>query len=320
MSETASQSPAARSASSTPSTTSACCSWPATASRPSTSCCRRRSPTRAASSPGSPAFWFAQTESIVPNHLIALRDGRPLDRVPAARDAPDRMRRPRLPRRVRLEGLPRERRGLRPPAARRASRVRSGCPSRSSRRRRRRRPATTRTSTAPRPSRSSARSASTRSSGSRSSSTASSPARALERGIILADTKLEFGVDDQGRLVLADEAFTPDSSRFWPADEYAPAGRSRRSTSSSSATTARRSAGTRPTPGPELPADVVDGTRARYIEAFERLTGSTSPTTSPIPRWCSGEGDSARPAEAGHPRSAGPGGREQPAAPRLRRG
>ena len=47
---------------------------------------------------------------------------------------------------------------------------------------------------------------------------------ALERGIILADTKLEFGVDREGRLVLADEAFTPDSSRFWPADGYAPGG------------------------------------------------------------------------------------------------
>src|SRR5262249_8606318 len=48
--------------------------------------------------------------------------------------------------------------------------------------------------------------------------------RALERGIILADTKLEFGLDGDGQLVLADEAFTPDSSRFWPADEYAPGG------------------------------------------------------------------------------------------------
>ena len=82
--------------------------------------------------------------------------------------------------------------------------------------------ATTRTSTAPPRSSSSARSASTRSSGSRSSSTASSPSYARDRGIILADTKLEFGLDEDGRLVLGDEAFTPDSSRFWPADEYAP--------------------------------------------------------------------------------------------------
>ena len=114
---------------------------------------------------GLSGFWFAQTASIVPNHLLALRRRRPLDRVPPARDAADRVRRPRLPRRLRLEGLPRDRRGLRPPAAGRARRVATGCPSRSSRRRRRRRPATTRTSTAPPRSRSSARSASTRSSG-----------------------------------------------------------------------------------------------------------------------------------------------------------
>ena len=61
-----------------------------------------------------------------------------------------------------------------------------------------------------------------RSSGSRSSSIASPPTHAAERGILIADTKFEFGIDADGRLVLADEAFTPDSSRFWPADEYEP--------------------------------------------------------------------------------------------------
>jgi phosphoribosylaminoimidazole-succinocarboxamide synthase len=97
--------------------------------------------------------------------------------------------------------------------------------------------------------------------------------RALERGIILADTKLEFGIDGEGRLVLADEAFTPDSSRFWPADEYRPGG-PQPSFDKQFVRDYCESLGWDKTyPGPELPADVVDGTRGRYVEAFERLTG-----------------------------------------------
>jgi phosphoribosylaminoimidazole-succinocarboxamide synthase len=97
--------------------------------------------------------------------------------------------------------------------------------------------------------------------------------RAFERGIILADTKLEFGVDPDGRLVLADEAFTPDSSRFWPADAYAPGG-AQPSFDKQFVRDYCESLGWDKTyPGPDLPADVVDGTRARYVEAFERLTG-----------------------------------------------
>jgi phosphoribosylaminoimidazole-succinocarboxamide synthase len=96
---------------------------------------------------------------------------------------------------------------------------------------------------------------------------------AAERGIILADTKLEFGVDEQGQLVLGDEAFTPDSSRFWPADEYAP-GRPQPSFDKQFVRDYCESLGWDKTyPGPELPDDVVEGTRARYVEAFERLTG-----------------------------------------------
>jgi phosphoribosylaminoimidazole-succinocarboxamide synthase len=96
---------------------------------------------------------------------------------------------------------------------------------------------------------------------------------ARERGIVLADTKLEFGVDDGGRLVLGDEAFTPDSSRFWPADEYAPGG-SQPSFDKQFARDHCEALGWDKTaPGPELPEDVVAGTRARYVEAFERLTG-----------------------------------------------
>ncbi len=95
---------------------------------------------------------------------------------------------------------------------------------------------------------------------------------AAQRGIILADTKLEFGLDGQGRLVLGDEAFTPDSSRFWPADEYA-AGGPQPSFDKQFVRDYCESLGWDKTyPGPELPTQVVAGTRARYIEAFERLT------------------------------------------------
>jgi phosphoribosylaminoimidazole-succinocarboxamide synthase len=97
--------------------------------------------------------------------------------------------------------------------------------------------------------------------------------RAAQLGIILADTKLEFGVDDDGRLVLADEAFTPDSSRFWPADDYEPGG-PQPSYDKQFVRDYCESLGWDKTyPGPPLPDDVVQGTRARYVEAFERLTG-----------------------------------------------
>jgi phosphoribosylaminoimidazole-succinocarboxamide synthase len=98
-------------------------------------------------------------------------------------------------------------------------------------------------------------------------------AHARERGIILADTKLEFGVDQEGVLTLADEAFTPDSSRFWPADEYAPGGPQPSFDKQFVRDYCESLGWGKTVPGPELPADVVDGTRARYVEAFERLTG-----------------------------------------------
>jgi phosphoribosylaminoimidazole-succinocarboxamide synthase len=96
---------------------------------------------------------------------------------------------------------------------------------------------------------------------------------ARARGIVLADTKLEFGVDDAGRIVLGDEAFTPDSSRFWPADAYEP-GTTPPSFDKQFVRDYCESLGWDKTePGPELPEEVVAGTRARYIEAFEQLTG-----------------------------------------------
>jgi phosphoribosylaminoimidazole-succinocarboxamide synthase len=97
--------------------------------------------------------------------------------------------------------------------------------------------------------------------------------QARAAGIILADTKHEFGLDGDGRLVLADEAFTPDSSRFWPADEYR-TGATPPSFDKQFVRDYCESLGWDKTyPGPELPDEVVAGTRARYVEAFERLTG-----------------------------------------------
>jgi phosphoribosylaminoimidazole-succinocarboxamide synthase len=95
---------------------------------------------------------------------------------------------------------------------------------------------------------------------------------ARARGIIIADTKFEFGVDETGRLVLADEAFTPDSSRFWPADEYAPGGPQPSFDKQFVRDYCESLGWDKAPPGPELPDDVVAGTRARYVEAFERLT------------------------------------------------
>jgi phosphoribosylaminoimidazole-succinocarboxamide synthase len=96
---------------------------------------------------------------------------------------------------------------------------------------------------------------------------------AAERGIVIADTKFELGVDPGGVLTLGDEALTPDSSRFWPADEYEP-GRGQPSFDKQYVRDYCESLGwDKVAPGPELPEDVVDGTRARYVEAFERLTG-----------------------------------------------
>ena len=97
--------------------------------------------------------------------------------------------------------------------------------------------------------------------------------RALDRGIILADTKLEFGVDPEGRLVLGDEAFTPDSSRFWPADVYEPGGPQPSFDKQFVRDYCETLGWGKTYPGPELPANVVEGTRGRYVEAFELLTG-----------------------------------------------
>jgi len=96
---------------------------------------------------------------------------------------------------------------------------------------------------------------------------------AASKGIIIADTKFELGLDDQGRIVLGDEVFTPDSSRFWPADEYQPGGPQPSYDKQFVRDYAESLGWDKTPPGPELPAEVVAGTRARYIDAFERITG-----------------------------------------------
>src|SRR6476469_7021871 len=95
---------------------------------------------------------------------------------------------------------------------------------------------------------------------------------AAERGIIVADTKFEFGASPGAEVVLADEVLTPDSSRFWPADDYEP-GRSQASFDKQYVRDYSDSVGWDHTPpGPELPDEVVHNTRAKYVEAFERIT------------------------------------------------
>jgi phosphoribosylaminoimidazole-succinocarboxamide synthase len=95
---------------------------------------------------------------------------------------------------------------------------------------------------------------------------------ALSSGIIIADTKFELGLDSSGTLVLGDEALTPDSSRFWPADTYE-AGRAQDSFDKQYVRDFCETTGWDKTyPGPELPDEVVARTRAKYVEAFERLT------------------------------------------------
>ena len=96
---------------------------------------------------------------------------------------------------------------------------------------------------------------------------------ARARGIIIADTKFEFGTDRDGRLVLGDEALTPDSSRFWPADQYTPGSPQPSFDKQYVRDFCEKTGWNKTYPGPELPADVVTGTRARYVEAFEKLTG-----------------------------------------------
>ena len=98
-------------------------------------------------------------------------------------------------------------------------------------------------------------------------------AHAEARGIILADTKFEFGASPGAEVVLADEVFTPDSSRFWPADEYEPGGPQRSFDKQYLRDWLDRTGWDHSPPAPELPEEVIANTRAKYLEAYERITG-----------------------------------------------
>jgi phosphoribosylaminoimidazole-succinocarboxamide synthase len=96
---------------------------------------------------------------------------------------------------------------------------------------------------------------------------------ALDRGVIIADTKLEFGRDADGTIVLADEVLTPDSSRFWPADQWQPGQAQLALDKQFVRDWSLHSGWDKRPPAPPVPAEVVEATRARYVEAYERITG-----------------------------------------------
>ncbi|GAA3428574.1 phosphoribosylaminoimidazolesuccinocarboxamide synthase [Streptosporangium sandarakinum] len=98
---------------------------------------------------------------------------------------------------------------------------------------------------------------------------------AAGRGVVIADTKIELGRAADGTLTLGDELLTPDSSRFWPADQWEP-GRSQPSFDKQYVRDWATGTGwDKKEPAPEVPAEVVEATRARYVEAYERITGET---------------------------------------------
>ena len=118
---------------------------------------------------------------------------------------------------------------------------------------------------------------------------------ALARGIILADTKFEFGVDEAGELTLGDEVCTPDSSRFWPVDGYE-RGRGQPSFDKQFVRDWASATGwDRNPPAPPIPEDIVARTREKYIEIYERITGRgfddwlARTAASPGPGWAGSE-------------------------------
>ena len=103
--------------------------------------------------------------------------------------------------------------------------------------------------------------------------TTASTAHAESRGIILADTKFEFGLTDTNDIILIDEALTPDSSRYWPQDEYKPGGPQPSFDKQYVRDYLEQIHWNKQPPVPSLPDDVVARTRQKYIEAYRRLTG-----------------------------------------------
>jgi len=98
---------------------------------------------------------------------------------------------------------------------------------------------------------------------------------ARQRGILIADTKFEWGKLPGGTLILIDEVLTPDSSRFWPLDQYRPGGSPPSFDKQFVRDWLETTGWDKNSPPPELPVDVVSRTRAKYLEAFQRLTGQT---------------------------------------------
>jgi phosphoribosylaminoimidazole-succinocarboxamide synthase len=98
---------------------------------------------------------------------------------------------------------------------------------------------------------------------------------ALDRGVIIADTKLEFGRSPDGTLMLADEVLTPDSSRFWPAGQWQPGGPQPSLDKQYVRDWSLRQGWDKQPPAPAMPPEVVEATRARYIQAYEQITGET---------------------------------------------
>jgi len=98
---------------------------------------------------------------------------------------------------------------------------------------------------------------------------------ALDRGVIIADTKLEFGRAPDGTLMLADEVLTPDSSRFWPAGQWQPGGPQPSLDKQYARDWSLRQGWDKRPPAPAMPPEVVEATRARYVQAYEQITGET---------------------------------------------
>ena len=221
---------------------------------------------------GLSAFWFARTRELVPNHLLALRgDGRSLEcrrlemlpiecvvrgylagsgwrdyertgavcghRLPAGLREAERLPQPIVTPATKAESGPDDNSDAPPAAARVGREIYEQAEAAALR------------------------------------LYAFAAAHAEARGIILADTKFEFGVDGDGTLTLADEALTPDSSRFWEADAYAPGGPQASYDKQFVRDYCESLGWDKTPPGPELPPAVVTGTRARYVDAFELLTG-----------------------------------------------
>jgi phosphoribosylaminoimidazole-succinocarboxamide synthase len=232
------------------------------------------------------AFWFARTRGIVPNHVLSTD---PADYPEPARAATDllRGRSMLVTRTTPLRSSVWHAATFRDPAGRitrpaASSAVTScppafanpiGCRNRSSRPPPRPKAATTSTLTSHRPLHWWAARFSTRFATSRCGSTPKGSAHAESCGIIVADTKFEFGVLPNGEVMLIDEMLTPDSSRFWPMDQYAPGGAQPSFDKQFVRDYLEAIRWNKQPPVPALPDDVVLKTREKYVEAFRRLTG-----------------------------------------------